>query len=71
MNIKTIWLIIEATLFTVIILYGINLYWLCTTYSIAVKMMTTFMGLLIIYDIYKGYLWTKWILIREGDDKDE
>ena len=65
MNIKLLWLAFEAAIFILLTMYSIMLYWLFTPYYISIKMIMTFMALLILHNIFKGYIWTRHTLIME------
>ena len=65
MNIKTAWLTIESVIMIIMVMFFTELFWTYINYPIIIKALLTFLGMIIIFDIFRGYLRTKWILIKE------
>jgi hypothetical protein len=64
-----IWLISEIAQIVVFVLGSIFLLWAYAPFSGLAKLAITFLSLIIIYDVFKSFVWVRWVLIKE-DLKD-
>ena len=64
-KLQLLWFIIQIIEIVIVIMGGIMLLWYYAPYTVITKWIITGITLIISTDIYKTFIYTKWILIKE------
>jgi hypothetical protein len=65
LSMETMLLIIQIILIITFVMGALMLLWIYTPFSILSKILLTFISTITIYDMFKHFVYTKWLLIRE------
>jgi hypothetical protein len=60
----TVWFVSEIVQMLVLIIGAILLLWFYAPFSILWKFLLTFLSLIIVFDVYKSFIYVRWILIK-------
>lgn len=61
-----VWLVTEIIQIVVCVIGAIFLLWAYAPFSSFVKAGITILSLIVVYDVFKNFVWVRWVLFKEG-----
>lgn len=65
-----VWLVTEIFQIIVCVLGSFFLLWMYAPFSLFVKAGISVLSLLVVYDVFKSFVWVRWILYKESLESD-
>ena len=60
------WFFVEIFCMFVCIIGSLLLLWLFAPFSLIIKYIISFFCLIVVFDVFKSFVWVKWLLFKEG-----